>query len=53
MYRPLTEPCTWAAGAAAEDCVMGHLDMADPPVPDGMLITDGKVSPFIANVSTL
>jgi hypothetical protein len=26
---------------------MGVLDMADPPHPKGMLITDGKVSPFI------
>ncbi|KAJ1455093.1 hypothetical protein M885DRAFT_520639 [Pelagophyceae sp. CCMP2097] len=47
MYRPLTEPVTWAAGAKSEECVMGVLDMADPPHPTGMLITDGKVSPFI------
>lgn len=47
MYRPLTEPVTWAAGAKSEECVMGELDMADPPHPTGMLITDGKVSPFI------
>lgn len=50
MYRPLTEPVTWAAGAAAENCVMGSLDMADPPVPKGMLITDATVSPFIADL---
>jgi len=50
MYRPLTTPVTWAAGAAAEDVVMGNLDMADPPVPNGMLITDGQVSPFIVDL---
>jgi len=50
MYRPLTEPVTWAAGAASEDCKMGELDMADPPHPKGMLITDGKVSPFISGL---
>ena len=25
---------------------MGNLDMADPPVPNGMLITDAKVHPY-------
>jgi len=50
MYRPLTTPVTWAAGAASEEVVMGELDMADPPVPNGMLITDGKVSPFIVDL---
>ena len=54
MYRPLTEPPTWAAGAAKEECIMGELDMAkgDEIKPKGLLITDGKVSPFIANVIT-
>jgi len=50
MYRPLTTPVTWAAGAKSEDVVMGNLDYADPPVPNGMLITDGKVSPFIVEL---
>jgi len=50
MYRPLTEPCTWAAGAKSEEVVMGNLDMADPPVPNGMLITDAQVSPFIVEL---
>jgi len=50
MYRPLTSPVTWAAGAKAEGVVMGELDYADPPVPNGMLITDGKVSPFIVDL---
>jgi 3'-phosphoadenosine 5'-phosphosulfate (PAPS) 3'-phosphatase len=50
MYRPLTEPVSWAAGAASEDVVMGELDMAEEPMPNGMLITDGKVSPFIVDL---
>jgi len=32
MYRPLTTPVTWAAGAASESVVMGELDMAETPV---------------------
>jgi len=50
IYRPLTEPVTWAAGAKSEECAMGHLDMADPPNPKGMLVTDGRVSPFISTL---
>jgi hypothetical protein len=44
MYRPLTTPVSWAAGAKSEEVVMGDLDMAETPVPKGMLITDGKVT---------
>ncbi len=47
MYRPLTEPHFWAAGAKSENCVMGKLDMAKTPKQNGLLITDGKVSKFI------
>jgi len=50
MYRPLTTPVTWAAGAASEEVVMGNLDMAETPVPNGMLITDAQVSPFIVDL---
>mmetsp|Transcript_6318 Transcript_6318/g.13948 ORF Transcript_6318/g.13948 Transcript_6318/m.13948 type:complete len:474 (-) Transcript_6318:86-1507(-) len=50
MYRPLTLPVTWAAGAASENCVMGHLDMADYPNPRGLLVTDGKISDFISRL---
>lgn len=52
MYRPLTEPVTWAAGSKRENCVMGNLDMATQPKPKGLLITDGKVSKFIENLIT-
>lgn len=50
IYRPLTEPPTWAAGAASENCVMGHLDTAITPNPNGILVTDGKISPFMNKV---
>lgn len=50
MYRPLTEPCYWAGGAASEDCKLGLLDMAETPHPRGMLVTDGKVSPFLSQL---
>ena len=50
MHRPLTEPITWTAGAKSENCVMGHLDHAKVPKPNGILITDGKVSNFISKV---
>lgn len=48
MYRPLTAPVTWATGAASEGYKDGVLDMARVPNSKGCLITDGKVSPFIA-----
>lgn len=50
MYRPLTEPPQWAAGAKSENCVMGQLDMAKVPKPNGILITDGKVSKFMSTL---
>lgn len=50
IYRPLTEPPTWAAGAKSENCVMGYLDIPDHPNPKGVLVTDGQVSPFLEKV---
>ncbi|KAJ1624053.1 hypothetical protein T492DRAFT_1050351 [Pavlovales sp. CCMP2436] len=50
MYRPLTSPCTWAAGAKTEEYTASVLDMANPPHPKGMLITDAAVSPFIRDL---
>jgi 3'-phosphoadenosine 5'-phosphosulfate (PAPS) 3'-phosphatase len=47
IYRPLTEPKTWASGAKSEGFKDGLLDVVDKPNPKGVLITDGKVSPFI------
>jgi len=47
VYRPLTVPATWASGAKSEGFTAGVLDLPDEPNPKGVLITDGKVSPFI------
>jgi len=47
IFRPLTTPATWASGAKSEDFKDGVLDLPDEPNPKGVLITDGKVSPFI------
>lgn len=49
IYRPLTMPVTWAAGAASENCIMGHLDRSRQN-PKGMLVTDGKVSKFLSSL---
>jgi len=50
IYRPLTNPPTWAAGAKSENCVMGYLDLAKVPNHSGVLVTDGQVSPFLDGV---
>lgn len=50
IYRPLTEPATWAAGAKSENCVMGLLDIPKVPNPRGVLVTDGQVSLFLEKV---
>lgn len=50
VYRPLTEPITWAAGAKSEGYKAGVLDMPQEANTKGVLITDGKVSPFLAEV---
>ena len=50
MYRPLTSPPTWAAGAKSENCVMGQLDMAKTPNPKGVLVSDGVNTDFLVKV---
>ena len=47
IYRPLTTPHYWASGAKSEGFKDGVLDTPDELNPKGLLITDGKVSPFI------
>jgi 3'-phosphoadenosine 5'-phosphosulfate (PAPS) 3'-phosphatase len=47
VYRPLTTPAYWASGAKSEGFKDGVLDVPDVLNPKGVLITDGKVSPFI------
>eukprot|EP00596_Hydrurales_sp_CCMP1899_P007163 CAMPEP_0119039530 /NCGR_PEP_ID=MMETSP1177-20130426/9073_1 /TAXON_ID=2985 /ORGANISM="Ochromonas sp, Strain CCMP1899" /LENGTH=405 /DNA_ID=CAMNT_0007003527 /DNA_START=165 /DNA_END=1382 /DNA_ORIENTATION=- len=50
IYRPLTEPATWAAGAKSENVAMGLLDIPKVPNPKGVLVTDGPVSDFLEKV---
>lgn len=50
IYRPLTNPPTWAAGAESEGCVMGHLDRPAVPNPRGILVSDGKISKFLSKL---
>lgn len=47
IYRPLTTPHYWASGAKSEGFKDGVLDTPEETNPKGVLITDGKVSPFI------
>ncbi len=47
IYRPLTEPHYWASGAKIEGFKDGVLDTPNVINTKGLLITNGKVSPFI------
>ena len=47
IYRPLTVPHYWASGAKSEGFKDGVLDTPEVINTKGLLITDGKVSPFI------
>jgi 3'(2'), 5'-bisphosphate nucleotidase len=47
VYRPITSPPTWAAGAVSEGVVMGQLDRAQVPNSRGILTSNGGISPFI------
>lgn len=50
VYRPITCPPTWAAGAAGEQVVMGELDMATTPSTNGYLTSNGSISKFIVSL---
>ena len=47
VYRPITEPVTWAAGAQSESFKAGELDMSAERSLDGLLTSNGSISPFI------
>ena len=47
VYRPLTHPPTWAAGAASEKFTASNLAMATVPNSKGLLTSNGAISPFI------
>jgi 3'(2'), 5'-bisphosphate nucleotidase len=50
VYRPITVPPTWAAGAVSEGFVASNLDMAATPNPRALLTTNGAISEFIARL---
>lgn len=49
VYRPITQPPTYVAGAASEGFVERKLDMAttENANPKGLLTSNGSISPFI------
>ena len=50
VYRPLTFPTTWAAGANSEQFTASNLDLPANPNPKGFLTSNGGISPFIAKL---
>jgi 3'-phosphoadenosine 5'-phosphosulfate (PAPS) 3'-phosphatase len=48
VYRPITQPPTYAMGAASEGFVASQLDLAATPNVRGFLTSNGGISPFIA-----
>lgn len=50
IYRPLTNPPTWAAGAKAENYADGVLDKPTTPNTKAVLVSDGVVTPFLESV---
>ncbi len=52
VYRPITSPPTFAAGAKSENYIEANLDMAAVPNPRGLLTSNGGISPFIAQLIT-
>lgn len=47
VYRPITQPPTWAGGAVSEQCAVGNLDIPAVPNPRGLLTSNGGISNFI------
>jgi 3'-phosphoadenosine 5'-phosphosulfate (PAPS) 3'-phosphatase len=47
VYRPLTDPPTWAAGAASEKFTASNLAFAAVPNTKGLLTSNGAISPFV------
>jgi 3'-phosphoadenosine 5'-phosphosulfate (PAPS) 3'-phosphatase len=52
VYRPITQPPTYAAGAASESFAESVLDMAAERNDKGFLTSNGSISPFIAALIT-
>ena len=52
VYRPITNPPTWAAGAKSEGYKAGVLDIPVVGHTGGLLTSNGAISPFIGNLLT-
>ena len=52
VYRPLSNPVTWAAGAVSESFSDCSLDMATTTNRKGLLTSNGGISPFVAKLIT-
>ena len=56
VYRPITSPPTWAAGASLEDFkagvldVVGNVDGSASGTTPGLLTSNGTISPFLTSV---
>jgi 3'-phosphoadenosine 5'-phosphosulfate (PAPS) 3'-phosphatase len=53
VYRPITEPPTWAAGAKSEGVMMGHLNTgstASASSKGGFLTSNGSISKFVEHL---
>jgi 3'(2'), 5'-bisphosphate nucleotidase len=50
VYRPITSPPTWAAGAKSENYFDSVLDLAPIVTENGFLTSNGGISPFIVNL---
>ena len=50
VYRPLTQPLTWASGAVSEGYMASQLDMAAVPNTKGLLTSNGGISDFIGKL---
>lgn len=47
VFRPITQPPTYAMGALSEGFVESQLDIPETPNPVGFLTSNGSISPFI------
>lgn len=47
VFRPITQPTTFAMGALSEGFTESNLDMPETPNPVGFLTSNGSISPFI------
>jgi 3'-phosphoadenosine 5'-phosphosulfate (PAPS) 3'-phosphatase len=50
VYRPIPNPATWAAGCKSENQAFGALDLQVPPHANGLLTSNGGISPFIVEL---